>query len=62
MPPRSDSPPSSDVVAQALKVLVSQGLAGQAAHATLRTMARERGLSVTCCAALIVSSLDGRVN
>ncbi|WP_308436864.1 hypothetical protein [Amycolatopsis oliviviridis] len=46
----------------AMKVLAAQGLDGQAARAALDTMARERGLTVERCAALVVAAVDGRVN
>ncbi|GAB3712369.1 hypothetical protein GCM10027598_18880 [Amycolatopsis oliviviridis] len=59
---RTDSPPSSDVFGLAMKVLAAQGLDGQAARAALDTMARERGLTVERCAALVVAAVDGRVN
>ncbi|RSN65205.1 hypothetical protein DMH01_02055 [Amycolatopsis sp. WAC 04182] len=59
---RPDSQPAADVVELALKVLAAEGLHGQAAHAALEAMARERGLPVKRCAELIVAAVDGRVN
>ncbi|MGY6650705.1 hypothetical protein ACXIZN_00935 [Amycolatopsis sp. TRM77291] len=59
---RPDSQPAADVVELALKVLAAEGLHGRAAHAALEAMARERGLPVKRCAALIVAAVDGRVN
>ncbi|MEU8413451.1 hypothetical protein AB0C24_11715 [Amycolatopsis japonica] len=56
---RSDSPPASDVLGLALEVLAAQGLRGEAARAALDAMARERGLPVKRCAALIVAAVDG---
>ncbi|KFZ80383.1 hypothetical protein ED92_23800 [Amycolatopsis sp. MJM2582] len=57
---RSDSPPTADVIGLALEVLAAQGLRGEAARAALDAMARERGLPVKRCAALIVAAVDGR--
>ncbi|AGM08762.1 hypothetical protein AB0E55_29875 [Amycolatopsis keratiniphila] len=57
---RSDSPPTTDVIGLALQVLAAQGLRGEAARAALDAMARERGLPVKRCAALIVAAVDGR--
>ncbi|MEU9692780.1 hypothetical protein [Amycolatopsis japonica] len=57
---RSDSPPTADVLGLALEVLAAQGLRGEAARAALDAMARERGLPVKRCAALIVAAVDGR--
>ncbi|RSN27179.1 hypothetical protein DMC61_25460 [Amycolatopsis sp. WAC 04169] len=57
---RSDSPPTADVIGLALKVLAAQGLRGEAARAALDAMARERGLPVKRCAALIDAAVDGR--
>ncbi|OLZ54663.1 hypothetical protein BS329_09155 [Amycolatopsis coloradensis] len=62
MPVRPDSPPYGDDVALALKVLAAQGLEKQAARAALNSMARERGVSLTRCAALVVAAVNGRVN
>ncbi len=59
---RSDSPPSGGDVAMALKVLAAQGLGTQAARATLNAMARDRGVSLTRCAALVLAAVNGRVN
>ncbi|MFE5570673.1 hypothetical protein ACFQ68_37165 [Amycolatopsis japonica] len=56
---RSDSPPASDVLGLALEVLAAQGLRGEAARAALDAMARERGLPIKRCAALIVAAVDG---
>ncbi|MGK4595457.1 hypothetical protein [Amycolatopsis sp. w19] len=57
---RSDSPPTADVIGLALEVLAAQGLRGEAARAALDAMARERGLPIKRCAALIVAAVDGR--
>ncbi|MFE5503560.1 hypothetical protein ACFQ73_13450 [Amycolatopsis japonica] len=57
---RSESPPTADVIGLALEVLAAQGLRGEAARAALDAMARERGLPVKRCAALIVAAVDGR--
>ncbi|MFI5564029.1 hypothetical protein ACIA2T_32480 [Amycolatopsis japonica] len=56
---RSDSPPTADVLGLALEVLAAQGLRGEAARAALDAMARERGMPVKRCAALIVAAVDG---
>ncbi|OKJ91917.1 hypothetical protein [Amycolatopsis sp. CB00013] len=57
---RSDSPLTADVIGLALEVLAAQGLRGEAARAALDAMARERGLPIKRCAALIVAAVDGR--
>lgn len=57
---RTPRPPATDEVALALKILVAQGMTGEAAQAALITMARERGVAVRSCAALIVAAVDGR--
>lgn len=54
--------PAPDVVGLALQVLASQGLSGPAAHATLVSMAQERGATVTRCAELVVAAVDGRAS
>ena len=59
MPAPTAPPPATDVVALALKVLAAQGLSRSAAHAALVSMAQERGLPVTRCAALVVAGVDG---
>ncbi|WP_439379426.1 hypothetical protein [Amycolatopsis lexingtonensis] len=61
MPVRTAAPPATDVVGLALEVLAAQGLNRTAAHAALVSMARERGLPLTRCAALVVAAVDGRV-
>jgi hypothetical protein len=61
MPVRTATPPATDVVGLALKVLAAQGLTGPAAHAALVAMAQDRGLPVARCAALVVAAVDGRV-
>ncbi|MGW3961368.1 hypothetical protein ACWED2_16215 [Amycolatopsis sp. NPDC005003] len=61
MPVRTATPPASDVVGLALEVLAAQGLSRPAAHAALVSMAKERGLTVARCAALVVAAVDGRV-
>ncbi|MDQ7807883.1 hypothetical protein Q5425_29455 [Amycolatopsis sp. A133] len=61
MPARTATPPTADVVGVALEVLAAQGLSRPAAHAALVSMARERGLTVARCAALIVAAVDGRM-
>lgn len=61
MPLRTATPPATDVVGVALEVLASQGLARSAAHAALVSMAKERGLTVARCAALVVAAVDGRM-
>jgi hypothetical protein len=58
---RTAVPQSTDVVALAVEVLAAQGLSGAAARAALSSMARERGLPVARCAALVVAAVDGRV-
>ncbi len=55
------APPANDVVGVALEVLVAQGLSRPAAHAALVSMAKERGVPVTRCAALVVAAVDGRM-
>ncbi|WP_290062866.1 hypothetical protein [Amycolatopsis solani] len=60
MPVRTPAPPATDVVGLALEVLAAQGLNRTAAHAALTSMARERGLPLTRCAALVVAAVDGR--
>lgn len=55
------TPPVSDVVGLALDVLAAQGLSRPAAQAALVTMAKERGVTVARCAALVVAAVDGRV-
>ncbi|HET6709966.1 hypothetical protein [Amycolatopsis sp.] len=61
MPVRTATPPTTDVVGLALEVLAAQGLNRAAAHAALVSMAKERGLTVPRCAALVVAAVDGRV-
>jgi hypothetical protein len=61
MPMRSAVPQSADVLTLAVEVLAAQGLSGAAARAALSSMARERGLPVSRCAALIVAAVDGRI-
>jgi hypothetical protein len=61
MPVRSATPPATDVVGLALKILAAQGLTRPAAHAALVSMAQERGLPVAHCAALVVAAVDGQV-
>ncbi|SEC97184.1 hypothetical protein SAMN04489727_5812 [Amycolatopsis tolypomycina] len=61
MPVRTATPPATDVVGLALEVLAAQGLNRAAAQAALSSMARERGLTVARCAALVVAAVDGRV-
>ncbi|MEU7787391.1 hypothetical protein [Amycolatopsis sp. NPDC049159] len=61
MPVRTATPPATDVVGLALEVLAAQGLNRTAAHAALASMARERGVPLARCAALVVAAVDGRV-
>ncbi|MEV4052369.1 hypothetical protein AB0J55_14400 [Amycolatopsis sp. NPDC049688] len=61
MPVRTATPPATDVVGLALEVLAAQGLNRPAANAALVSMAKERGVSVARCAALVVAAVDGRV-
>ncbi|MEV7098358.1 hypothetical protein AB0M80_36515 [Amycolatopsis sp. NPDC051045] len=62
MPVRTATPPATDVVGVALEVLAAQGLTRPAAHAALVSMAKERGLTVARCAALVVAAVDGRMS
>lgn len=55
------TPPVANVVGLALEVLAAQGLNRAAAQAALASMAKERGLTVARCAALVVAAVDGRV-
>ena len=59
---RSATPPATDVVGLALKVLAAQGMTGAAARTALKAMAQERGLPVARCAALVVAAVDGRMS
>ncbi|WP_410638971.1 hypothetical protein [Amycolatopsis sp. lyj-346] len=61
MPVRTVTPPATDVVGLALEVLAAQGLSRPAAHAALVSMAKERGVTVARCAALVVAAVDGPV-
>ncbi|MEV6828757.1 hypothetical protein [Amycolatopsis sp. NPDC051102] len=61
MPVRTATPPATDVVRVALEVLAAQGLNRPAANAALASMAKERGLTVARCAALVVAAVDGRM-
>jgi hypothetical protein len=61
MPVRTATPPATDVVGLALEVLAAQGLSRPAANAALVSMAKERGVTVARCAALVVAAVDGRV-
>ncbi|EOD66005.1 hypothetical protein [Amycolatopsis vancoresmycina] len=60
MPVRPAAPPATDVVGLALEVLAAQGLTRPAANAALASLAKERGLTVARCAALVVAAVDGR--
>jgi translation initiation factor IF-2 len=66
MPVRTATPPAAapvtDVVGVALEVFAAQGLTRPAAHAALVAMAKERGLTVARCAALVVAAVDGRMS
>lgn len=62
MPVRSTTAAATDVVVLALEVLAAQGMTGAAARSALNAMARERGLPVARCAALVVAAVDGRVS
>ncbi|MFJ9779952.1 hypothetical protein ACIRSS_10240 [Amycolatopsis sp. NPDC101161] len=61
MPVRTATPPAADVVGLALEVLAAQGMSRPAAQTALKAMARERGLTVPRCAALVVAAVDGRM-
>lgn len=61
MPVRTAAPSATDVVGLALEVLAAQGLSRAAANAALVSLARERGVTVARCAALVVAAVDGRV-
>ncbi|WP_410564916.1 hypothetical protein [Amycolatopsis sp. cmx-4-61] len=58
---RTVTPPATDVVGLAMKILAAQGLGRTAAHAALVSMAKDRGVTVARCAALVVAAVDGRM-
>ncbi|MFG1643293.1 hypothetical protein ACGFMK_23615 [Amycolatopsis sp. NPDC049252] len=60
MAARSAPSPGPDVVRLAMDVLAAQGLGQAAARSALAAMARDRGLPLAGCAALVVAMVDGR--